>query len=68
MIRVEKNNVYKTFYWPCKNDVYDTERQEELKVKLFGLTIYKRNKTMIGEYFETEKRVSGFKNISGNYK
>lgn len=65
MIKVEKTNSYKTFYWPSKSDVYDTERMEDMKVKLFGITIFKKHRTFNAEYFEQNKSL-GFKSIQEN--
>jgi hypothetical protein len=65
MIRVERDNSYKTFYWPSKGEVYDTERHEKLIIKIFGLTIYKRNREFNAEYFEKNTNI-GYKSINEN--
>jgi len=57
MIKVERDTKYNTFYWPSKADVYDTMRDDLLKVKLFGITIYKRHKTWSAEYSEHGKNL-----------
>jgi len=63
MIKVERNSKYKTFYWPAKSDVYDTERDITVNIKVFGISIYKNHKVFNAEYFEHEKRIGGFKLI-----
>ena len=63
MFKVEKTSRYKTFYWASNNDVYDTVREDLVKFKIFGVTLFTRQRKWYADYFENDRKI-GFKNIN----
>lgn len=68
MIKIEKRNTYKTFFWAAKGEVYDTERNEYHSLKIFGIKVFSKNRKFQAEYFENGKRITGFQSVTSDLK